>query len=422
LVVAEAIVDQPELAELILFAAPAPDTILRTVREQLAKAKRDFASDAPQGAASSARVPPEDRREGLVAALRRARHRAVVTIAMLDLADLIETREVTALLSQLADEILDHAVAHELGRENRGLAVIAVGKFGGRELGYGSDLDVFFVFDPACAPPGTEPDEHFARVAQRVIRLISEAHPAGPGYDLDVRLRPSGSHGFLVTSEAAFAAYHGLASTDSGAVPEGGTVSLGAAWERQVLIRARAVAGDRELGARVIRLAGKAAYEGGAPDAPALHHLRCRMQAELAKERVSKKDVKLGRGGLLDVEFLTQWLQMRHGADPRVRGADTERALEALTQAGYLSTNAFETLRQSYAFLRRLEQRLAVLHGKGSSVIDFERPGIAELGRRLGFHDSLEADAATRLRERYLSVTNAVRATYLGVLGLPPES
>ena len=96
-----------------------------------------------------------------------------------------------------------------------------------------------------------------------------------------------------------------------------------AAWERQALLRARCCAGDRALGARVIEVAHEAAYERGAAPAAEVHHLRGRMERELAREQPGRFDLKLGRGGLLDVEFAIQWLQMRHGQDPAVRTPDT---------------------------------------------------------------------------------------------------
>ena len=112
-----------------------------------------------------------------------------------------------------------------------------MGKLGGNEIGYGSDLDVLFIFDPEAVPAEHDPYEYFTRRAQRVIRLVSLQHPEGPGYELDTRLRPSGSHGLLVTSLEAFARYHDvkLAGKDAEAMPS--VVSSGAAWERQALVR-----------------------------------------------------------------------------------------------------------------------------------------------------------------------------------------
>src|SRR5262249_34362205 len=141
-----------------------------------------------------------------------------------------------------------------------GLVVIAMGKLGGGEIGYGSDLDVFFVYEPR-----EDDEERYVRTAQRVIRLLGTPHGDGPGYELDTRLRPSGNQGLLVVSREAFARYHA-----SGAGSQG--------WERQALLKARVSAGDLELGASVMKVAHEAAYERGAPAPAEVHHLRMRMQ------------------------------------------------------------------------------------------------------------------------------------------------
>lgn len=404
--VGEAVVSRPDLADVILFGGGAPPDARDVVRTELAEIERGATDDDDEYEA----------RDRVVHGLRRAKRRVMVEVAVADLAGVIATREATRVLSDLADETLARAVNFELGGDARGLAVIAVGKLGGREIGYGSDLDVLFVFAPDRAPPGVDAQEHFVRRAQRVIRLISEPHPAGPGYELDTRLRPSGSHGMLVTSISSFARYHGVAADDA---PTPAVASSGAAWERQALIRARACAGDLELGSSVVRLAERAAYEQGAPPVQEMHRLRMRMERELGQERDGRSDLKLGHGGLLDVEFATQWLQMRYGRDPRVRTPDTLDALEALFAAGYLARAEYETLREGYDFLRRLEQRMHVLRGTSSTVLDQRRPGLTQLARRMGFVDGAEGRAAAQLMARYARVTDGVRAAYLRVLGLP---
>ena len=294
--------------------------------------------------------------------------------------------------------------------------MIAVGKLGGRDIGYGSDLDVLFIYDGDHAPAGKDPQEYYVRSAQRAIRLITGPHPDGAGYELDTRLRPSGSHGMLVTSLASFARYHSVSDEVDASRPA--VQSSGAAWERQALIRARACAGDPELGARVIALAEKAAYEAGPPPVAEMHRLRQRMEDELAVERDGRFDLKLGHGGLLDIEFAVQWLQMAHGRDPRVRTPDTLEALEALFAAGYLPRPEFEVMRESYAFLRRLEQRMHVLHGTSATVLDAHRRGLGQLARRMGIADSAHRNAREALLERYQDVTRAVRGAYKSVLGL----
>jgi [glutamine synthetase] adenylyltransferase / [glutamine synthetase]-adenylyl-L-tyrosine phosphorylase len=360
-----------------------------------------------------------ERRAGFVGALRRAKRRVTVEVAVADLAGELATREVTRVLSALADRILESAVRYEMGGASQGLAVIAVGKLGAGDIGYGSDLDVLFIYDPLLSPEGSHAPDYFSRKAQRIIRLISELHPAGPGYELDTRLRPSGSQGLLVTSLSSFARYHGVRL--EGAPLERGrlaVLSSGAAWERQALLRARAVAGDLALGERAIRVAHVAAYERGAPFADEVHRLRTSMEQELARERPGRSDLKTGRGGLLDVEFAAQWLQMRHGTDPRVRTTDTVAALHALHDAGYLSRQAFESLRDGYVFLRRLEQRIRIVHGADVTVLDASAAGLSKLARRMGIRRTPAQTEAEALLEAYADTTNHVRQTYLEVLGV----
>src|SRR5262249_28659174 len=159
--------------------------------------------------------------------------------------------------------------------------------------------------------------------AQRVIRLVSLQHPEGVGYELDTRLRPSGSHGLLITSLDAFARYHDVKRPGAERESMPSVVSSGAAWERQALVRARFCAGDPALGAEVTKVAHVAAYERGAPAAAEMHRLRMRMQHELTAERPGRHDLKLGHGGLADIEFAVQYLQMVHGRDVRVRTTET---------------------------------------------------------------------------------------------------
>ncbi len=403
--VGDAVVSRPDLADELLFGGGAPPDASAVVTLEVSELSRTLAADAD----------PFEARDRLIHGLRRAKRRVMVEVAVADLAGSLTTRQATRTLSQLADESLSQALHYELGSEAAGLSVIAVGKLGGCEIGYGSDLDVLFVFEPSKAPEGRDAQEFFVRAAQRIIRLISEPHPAGPGYELDTRLRPSGSHGMLVTSEQSFARYHGLGEP-GGARPA--VQASGAPWERQALIRARACAGDRELGRRIEALAARAAYESGAPDVVEMHRLRMRMQRELAQERVDRFDLKLGRGGLLDVEFVAQWLQMRHGQDTRVRTPDTLLALEALASAGYLERRHYETFREAYEFLRRLEQRMHVLRGTSATSFEARGVGLRELARRMGFEGNATSLPREELLQRYADVSNSVRQSYLEVLGV----
>jgi glutamate-ammonia-ligase adenylyltransferase len=410
--VGDALEARPELAEDILFGEQTLAHIkpAEIVDYEIQMQARQLPSEADE----------YQRRESFTGALRRAQGQVMVAVATGDLAGLLQPRDVTRLLSRLADVVLDRALDHVLGADTRGLSVIAVGKLGGNDLSYGADRDVLFISDPDLAPESEHPPEYFARCAQRVIRLISEPHFEGRGYELDTRLRPSGSQGLLVTSLEAFARYHQLPfAKRTGRKSQPPLVlSSGAAWERQALLRARVAAGDPELGEKLIRLAHTAAYERGAPPAEELHRLRLRMQKELGDESEGRYDVKFGEGGILDVEFAAQWLQMQHGTDETVRTTDTREALDALHKAGYLSRSRRRALREGYEFLRTLEQRIRVFRGAGSSVVDEGLSGLEQLARRMGLRDMPDMSAANLLIERLHRMRRRVRAAYLAVLGL----
>ena len=407
----EAVAFHPELADRLLFARGIPDP---------ARAGLEVEVELATLSADDARDP-----DAFVGALRRAKGQVLIEVGLADLAGEVTTRDCTLALSALADVTLERslsfAAAERAGTPPR-LAVIAMGKLGGCEIGYGSDLDLFFVYGDSADPNG-ETFEHSVRLAQRVLRLVSAPHGDGPGYELDTRLRPSGHHGLLVVAEQEFARYHGL-SVDAGAA-----ASIGERpaqdWERQALVKARFVAGDPRLGAEVMKLAHRAAYEFGAPPADRMHHLRLRMERELGAERrqasanvAARYDLKLGRGGLVDVEFAVQWLQMKHGNDARVRTPDTELALGALEASGYLEAAHAASLREGYHWLRRLEQRLRVLHGTSAQWIEEGAPGVPPLARRMGMRDGPWGTAAEALLARYRAVTEDVRATYLAVIGV----
>ena len=410
--IGDALANNPELGDVVLFARGAPTA--EVARAEVGIALGEVSVD-------------RDGDEAVVEALRRAKARVTLEVGLADLASQITTREAMHTLSALADAELEAAVRHALhvasGEAVRGLAVLAMGKLGGREIGYGSDLDVLFLFDPAAAPPGVDADPYYARSARKIIQLISVSHAAGPGYELDTRLRPSGNQGLLVTSIEAFARYHGIARAgDARQVGEGEARHVrAAAWERLALLRARAAAGDAVLGAEAIRLAHAAAYEGDSTPGPPriaeeIHRLRMRLERENSQERRGRYDLKLGRGGLVDVEFAVQLLQLAHGRDPRVRTTETSVAIEALAAAGYLAAEHAETLRDGYAFLRKLEQRIRILHGTPAQLLEESAPGLFPLARRVGIRDRRGSEAAAELLARYREVTERVRATYEAIV------
>ena len=361
--------------------------------------------------AARLRGEPIDDLEVFIGALRRSALRVTFAVARADLAERMDKRAVGRALSSIAEAIVRRTTERVLdtlaGAREGKLAVVAVGKFGGHELGYGSDLDLFFLhegLDPAVA----------ARAAQRIVRLLGSPHGDGPGYELDTRLRPSGSQGLLVVSLDAFCKYHGLVE---------GAGATAQDWERQALIKARVVAGDAELGARIERTCARLAFDEVAPDGARVHALRLRMEHELTRERHAagerRFDIKLGRGGLVDVEFAVQWLQMVHGADVRLRVRSTDEALDALERAGILGPEALATFREGWHLLREVERRSRLVHGRGASLVEEGAPGLNSLARSLGFRGDDARGPGGVLMERLEEVMLAGRAAYATVFDVP---
>jgi glutamate-ammonia-ligase adenylyltransferase len=359
--------------------------------------------------------------ESFVGALRRAKAALELEVGLADLGGEIDTREASRALSTMAVATVEAATSWALEEISRrrslratltGLAVLGMGKLGGNEIGYGSDLDVVFVYDPAALDrlgiDRLDAADIYGRVAARIVRLLGTPHPDGAGYELDTRLRPSGEQGHLVVSIDSLRAYH---------LGDGEAVGPRAQdWERQALLRLRACGGDASLGEKAEAIARVAAYEKGAIDPTELLRLRERLEVEVARERPGRHDVKLGRGGLADVEFAVQYLQMQAGRDVAVRTPETLVALDVLEARGTMRPTHAGTFRDGYRFLRRLEQRARVVHGARSALLEENAPGLTPLARSMGYRDGPSGSASQQLIEAYREITTEVRATFLEVV------
>ncbi len=269
--------------------------------------------------------------EGTLDLLRRFRKEEFLRIAMGDIHGHLPQAEGTFQLSCLADVCVRQAVqiareellprfglpwcTGEGGEEHEAaFAIVGMGKLGGMELNYHSDLDIIFIYegegetrpapgsDPARFRPQTN-QEYFARLAQRVISVLTLMTREGYVYQIDTRLRPSGNQGPLVTSFPAYRRYH-----EGSAQP----------WERQALIKARVVAGPEALSRRIEEFNRAVVYERPLPEGlrAEIYRLRGRMEAEIAREREGHFNIKTGRGGMVDVEFRVQYLSLIHISEP----------------------------------------------------------------------------------------------------------
>jgi glutamate-ammonia-ligase adenylyltransferase len=273
-----------------------------------------------------------------------------------------------------------------------------MGKLGSEELAYHSDLDIIFLYSApgeTIPAPGREGvdfrkianHEYFAKVAQRMISILTTSTREGLVYRLDTRLRPSGNAGPLVSSMEAFVRYHE------------GSAQL---WERQALLKCRFVAGDREFGRKVEERVKEFIFARPLPEnaAEEIHRLRTRMELELGREREDRLNLKVGRGGVVDVEFAVQYLQLLHGgARPTVRSRGTLKALYELQRAGIVTLSQYKALDEGYRFLRSLDVRLRLAH---DASIDRFDPHVLE----------------PELLERYREETERIRKVYLELLGI----
>jgi glutamate-ammonia-ligase adenylyltransferase len=277
--------------------------------------------------------------------------------------------------------------------------VLALGKLGGREPNYHSDLDLIFLYEAGGQTAGrtsyfpsqlregggTVNSHFFSEFGQRLIRVSNQLGPHGRLYEVDARLRPTGKSGALAVSFDAFARYFAE-----------GPAQL---WERQALCKARPVIGNPAASQHAMEIVSQAAF--GTPWQPEfaaeIRGMRLRME-----EGASRRNLKRGPGGTVDTEFLVQMLQLKHGGqDASVRVPGTLDALTALEQAGYLSTGDAEYFRNSYRFQRSIEARIRLMDATGRHELPVNERELAKLAYLLGYSraDALVTEAENTFAE-----------------------
>jgi glutamate-ammonia-ligase adenylyltransferase len=366
---------------------------------------------------SECRARYGDDEEAGLAALRLFCHRQVVNIGLLDVAEAVSRAEVEAGLTDLAEVCLQRALAASRAwlaerrpgeaavLERSRFAVVGMGKLASGELSYASDLDLVFLFDIDDPSELLAAQQTSTRLAQRLIALLSTRTDEGRCYEVDARLRPSGNQGTLVASLRSFERYHAEEAQ---------------LWERQALLRARTVAGDPTL-ARAYERIRRAALSRPLPEGAAaeVHRIRMRMEHELAHETSARRDLKLGRGGILDVECVVQYLQLVHGQEHAVlhEVARTERQLERLAGLGALSPALASELAAGWDYLQRLSSRLRLVENRSISDLDARRGDLDAIARSLGYPPGEREGASARaLLADYRRHTDAIRQTYRAVL------
>jgi len=354
--------------------------------------------------------------------LRRFQSEEVLRIGLHDIASDLDLESGWRQLTDLAQVILQQTyplvlceATSRYGRPRRpdgaeaSMAVLGLGKLGSGELSYGSDLDLIFVFSDAGATDGRRPvenSEFFARLAQRLIGALGTTLDEGRLYQVDPRLRPSGNQGTLVVSWPAFREYHE------------GAAEL---WERQVLIKTRAVAGDLDLGRAVERWVERYVYDSPL-DADLLRREmdrhRRRMEKELAGENGDFYNLKFGPGGLLDIDFIAQYFQLRHGREhPSLRVRSTLPALASLGEEGLIDPDSAVVLARGYRFLRRIENRIRIVRDRSAERLPGRAQGLEVMARRLGYRRQLDATPGSRLLAQYRETTESIRGIYERIFG-----
>src|SRR6266508_2846033 len=324
--------------------------------------------------------------------LRRFRRRELLRVAVRDLDGGAPVDSVGAELANLADACLQAGL--ELATRAQaapgdppvGLAVLAMGKLGGRELNYVSDIDVLFCHEPATGADAELAGKLGGAIARELIAGLGGPNPEGPGFQVDPNLRPEGRNGPLTRTLGSYLAYW-----DRWAEP----------WELQALIKVRPAAGDRHLGERFVAEAARRVYPERFDPATvaAVRHMKARVESSRAARAGGELQVKLGPGGLRDIEFAVQLLQLVHGRhDPALRSGTTLVALERLTAAGFVGRADAAQLAGAYRFLRTVEHRLQLTDERRTHTIPAGEAERRWLARTMGYPDGGPGGGGARLR------------------------
>lgn len=348
--------------------------------------------------------------------LARFKRRELLRIYLRDCLHIAALSEITEELSNLADVIVAHVLTLALqemtnlhgspqSRDERGrieaaeFAVVALGKLGCLELNYASDIDLLFLYsgDGRTAQSAISNKEFFIEVAKRVVQMIGSNRGEGVVYRIDLRLRPYGRDGDLVWEVGRAADYYRDKAQN---------------WERQALIRARAVAGSEAVVARFLDEVRASVFAPSTivDSIAEVRKAKEKIDRALA-EQTGGYNVKLGRGGIREIEFIVQALQLQHGGrEPWIRSAQTLIVLARLAEKGYLTEPERAHLSIAYTFFRTVEHRLQMEHGAQTHRLPVSRERLALLARRCGYVSA--DDPAARFMADLEAHVSSVRTTY----------
>ncbi len=333
-------------------------------------------------------------------ALRRFQRWQLLRIGTSDLLGLQDLPTITAQLSHLADTVIQiclNLTAQHLAMRPTGFAVLGMGKLGGQELNYSSDIDLIFLAESS--------DGSYQKLGRRLIEALTRVTAEGFLYRVDMRLRPWGRRGMLVASLKSYLNYlHQDAHL----------------WEKQALLKVRVVAGDQTLGIDLLKQAEPLIF-AAAPDIVRVdvHTMKRRIEAKLSRKGRNWGEVKLGQGSIRDVEFVTQYLQMAYGdRHPEIRSRNTLDALTRLMASQLITLDEYRILADGYTFLRPVEHWLQMMHYRQTHTLPKNEAALSNLAQRLGFSGP---QAGEQFLTQYTQHTQAIRTVYEQHLEAPPH-
>src|SRR6266571_6261285 len=331
-------------------------------------------------------------------ALRFWKSREMTRVALRELANVAPLEETTGELSQIAEICIRRVFEHwnaefrkRYGSPNAEFAILALGKLGGGELNHSSDVDLLFLYsDEGQLTPHLSYHEFFNRLGKKILETFSTPHPEGSLFRIDLRLRPEGSAGPLVRSLESMENYY---------------AGFGETWERLALIKARGIGGSRELAYEFLRQHQPFIYpKSTTPDLfDEIANIKRRIERDVVGPDQLERDVKLGRGGIREIEFVVQALQLIHGAHHAfLQEASMLKALRGLRQLDLLPHDEVLTLDKAYRFLRRVEHRLQIEAEQQTHTVPQEPEALQRLALSLRFSSGGRFTAA--LHEKMNSV------------------
>ena len=400
------VIGSPDLCHDLLFLLGASGHLTGVLLHQGGEWETAFLADQASGVKSvtdhlatlRAQLSVDLSDEEFLRGLRAYRNREYLRIGTRDLLGRAALEDTVQDLSHLAEAAVQIAYEYvrlhlrteygeaEIEEDGQlrplGFVVFGMGKFGGEELNFSSDIDLIYLYERDAGPTTggtkgkTEPRNFFTQLAQRLTRTLSDLVAGGRVFRVDLRLRPDGMNGAMVNSLPNTLLYY---------------ESWGQTWERVALLKARPVAGDKTLSEQFLHDVSPFIFRRYLDFSTIedIKEMKARVERGLRGGDRAALNVKLGRGGIREVEFVAQTLQLIHaGKDPHVRHRSTLPALDRLVEGKYMSATDRDILRNAYQFLRQVEHKLQVVQDRQTHTLPSDEEGIRALARRLSFAES----------------------------------